>query len=347
MDSFSPSNKLFEDTMKTAWIILIGLLLGDTSNLSLLPSAAAKNIPKLEIIRKAESAPKKKVIEKPANPDELITRTIIVPPTFLSIVDFSEEDEQTRATARKILEAAGISFPPGTSALYNPGTSQLIVRQTFSELVQVESFLEKIRSEAETMVHFQFEIFQLPTPLARKILDESKLNQNHSLQRDAVLKMAHTQQAKQISRIKLSVREGQSTKYVEGTEYHFITKYRRDNRTNKLLPIFESRNAGTEIFVHSVNSKNDSIIPFEFKFKHHFAAPKMKTTEIHIAETNKIAPLLIPVFHSIMLCGDEGTVMKNNTVKIIGRYQTAGYDKNQSPGQTGIVFLKTHIKRSR
>ena len=342
--------------MKWAWIILIELLLGDFCNLARLQSATAKELPKLEIIRKIKTVVEKKAPKKPADPDALITRIIVVPPTFLSygFDAFADEGPKTRSTAKQILEAAGIPFPYGTSAIYNPGTSQLIIRQTFDRLTQVELFLEKLRGEEESVIHFRFEIFQLSTPLARKILEESRQTQMHSLLRDSVFKLLATRQAIQVRRINLLARKnysggfnGYSTGFSEGPEYHLIVDYKRDNRSNQLLPVFESRNAGTKILVRPLESKDDSSIPFEFTFEFHFATPEIKTTEIRNPESQKILVLQAPEFHSIKLSGDKNTVMKNNSVRLIGSYQVALDDKNENSGQTGIVFLKASLKKIR
>lgn len=57
-----------------------------------------------------------------------------------------------RKTAKQILEASGITFPEGSSASYNPATSQLVVRNTQPNLDLVEAFVESITKTAPKMV---------------------------------------------------------------------------------------------------------------------------------------------------------------------------------------------------
>ncbi|MBB5033473.1 Amuc_1098 family type IV pilus outer membrane protein [Prosthecobacter vanneervenii] len=57
-----------------------------------------------------------------------------------------------RRTAKQILEAAGINFPEGSSASYNPATSQLVVRNTQPNLDLVEAYVESITKSAPKMV---------------------------------------------------------------------------------------------------------------------------------------------------------------------------------------------------
>lgn len=58
----------------------------------------------------------------------------------------------TRRNARQILEAQGITFPEGSSASFNPATSQLIVRNTQPNLDLVEAFVDTITKNQPKMV---------------------------------------------------------------------------------------------------------------------------------------------------------------------------------------------------
>lgn len=90
---------------------------------------------------------------------DLFTTVYQVPPTFLasstdgaSVGDPFAEPVQAgggfapagRTTAKQILESAGISFPEGAAAIYNPETSQLIVRNTKDQSELVEAYIEGI-----------------------------------------------------------------------------------------------------------------------------------------------------------------------------------------------------------
>jgi len=57
-----------------------------------------------------------------------------------------------RKSAKQILEAAGITFPEGSSASYNPANSQLVVRNTQPNLDLAEAYVESITKSAPKMV---------------------------------------------------------------------------------------------------------------------------------------------------------------------------------------------------
>lgn len=58
----------------------------------------------------------------------------------------------TRKNAKQILEGQGITFPEGSSASFNPATSQLIVRNTQPNLDLVEAFVDTITKNQPKMV---------------------------------------------------------------------------------------------------------------------------------------------------------------------------------------------------
>lgn len=104
------------------------------------------------------------------NHQELYTNTYVVPPGFLNGPPqqgwqprdpFAEfQPEVPRKTAKQILEEAGITFGEGASAIYNPATSQLIVRNSQDQMQLVESYIESIRRGGEKQIYLTFrEIF--------------------------------------------------------------------------------------------------------------------------------------------------------------------------------------------
>ncbi len=54
-----------------------------------------------------------------------------------------------RRTAKDVLLEAGVTFAPGASVLYNPETSQLIVRNTQDQMELVEAYKDSIKGKAE------------------------------------------------------------------------------------------------------------------------------------------------------------------------------------------------------
>jgi len=71
-----------------------------------------------------------------ADPDcELVTSAYSVPSGFLS------SGADGRRTAKEVLESVGVTFGAGSTAIYNPRASKLIVRNTRDQLELVEAYL--------------------------------------------------------------------------------------------------------------------------------------------------------------------------------------------------------------
>ncbi|MFT5469035.1 MAG: general secretion pathway protein D [Verrucomicrobiales bacterium] len=105
---------------------------------------------------------------------DLYTKTFSVPPGFLSqgggdgggggggpVDPFAALDSgggggtnlRARQTALELLETQGITFPPGASAIYTPGTSQLVVRNTQANLDLVEAYIDSIREKIPKQIY--------------------------------------------------------------------------------------------------------------------------------------------------------------------------------------------------
>lgn len=98
----------------------------------------------------------------------LNTRVYIVAPDFLSwevgakdpfATPKAETPVATRRTARELLEQGGVPFPPGASAIYRPATSQLIVRNTSSNIRMTEQIIDRHHTMA-AMVHITCKLIQ-------------------------------------------------------------------------------------------------------------------------------------------------------------------------------------------
>jgi general secretion pathway protein D len=57
-----------------------------------------------------------------------------------------------KATALEVLKSQGITFPEGSSAVFSPATSQLIVRNTSPNLDMVEAYVESLQNKAPKQI---------------------------------------------------------------------------------------------------------------------------------------------------------------------------------------------------
>ncbi len=103
-------------------------------------------------------APQEEAVELPAKFEpEMFTTVYVVPPGFLNPElgpvggwkpksQTLEERYQPKepVTAKSVLEKAGVTFGSGASAIYNPATGKLIVRNTQDQMELVEAYIESL-----------------------------------------------------------------------------------------------------------------------------------------------------------------------------------------------------------
>lgn len=140
------------------------------------------NVPLAEALRYTTSLAQLKYKVEPqavlvvplSRPDQdLFTNVYVVPPTFLSADlgggggggaaaadPFADPVDAgggagpiKRRNAKEILESAGITFGAGASAIYNPATSQLIVRNTQDQMELVEAYIDSIVQGVEKQIY--------------------------------------------------------------------------------------------------------------------------------------------------------------------------------------------------
>ncbi len=114
------------------------------------------------------TASEQAVVDTKVDDGTLYTRVYKVAPDFLSagmVPSDPSEPGKTAAgavrgkTARELLSEKGVSFPPGASAIYNPTTSQLIVRNTKANLEMVERGIDAL-NQRPMMVYVSCKLIQ-------------------------------------------------------------------------------------------------------------------------------------------------------------------------------------------
>lgn len=138
-------------------------------------------------------------VADPTLPSGMIDRRFRVPPDFLSMgpteplttpstvdpfkVGAIARDEPSfvwREPAKEILRAQGIPFPPGSSANYLIGTSELVVRNTPANIDLVEAFLTPLDGHYPKMLSFSIHIVQADAVLIRRLERETFTLPDHA-----------------------------------------------------------------------------------------------------------------------------------------------------------------------
>ncbi|MDB6005901.1 MAG: hypothetical protein JWR15_2888, partial [Prosthecobacter sp.] len=156
------------------------------------------------------------VVPLSENASEQYTRSFRVPRDFLNA------SGRRYKTARQILEAAGITFPEGASAIYSPLTlTQLVVRNTQPNLDLVEAYVDSLGSQAGYTQNFTnpllprltASIYELQAksgliPLDVTLPETGRLLRFHGAQPPEVLALHYTSWSQQMLRAVLAMALG-------------------------------------------------------------------------------------------------------------------------------------------
>ncbi len=121
-----------------------------------------------------------------SRPDqELFTNQYTVPPTFISssagggggggpVDPFAAPEPDAgpalvKKTAKEVLEGAGISFPPGATAIFNAATSTLIVKNTPDQMELVEAYIESIRGGVDKQIFITSKFLEISEEVGEEL----------------------------------------------------------------------------------------------------------------------------------------------------------------------------------
>jgi hypothetical protein len=136
--------------------------------------------------------------------ENLFTQVFRVPLSFLSAGsqrDGSQSDDPfadlgpsslpvPAGTAQEILETVGVTFPPGSSAIYNRTTGQLLVRNTRENPYLVEAFTSGLGPHPPRILRFLLTIAEGPAEELRTLAAEARGLADHTTIWDTLAQQA-------------------------------------------------------------------------------------------------------------------------------------------------------------
>ena len=125
------------------------------------------------------------IVSRASESKQLVTKTFRVPPDFLSTASIGDEGDDggdpfsaegnnqgglklKRLGAKEFLMKQGITFPEGASAIFVPGSSSLVARNTISNIELIETFIDSSFND----VPKQVEVHVTMVDISQKELNE-------------------------------------------------------------------------------------------------------------------------------------------------------------------------------
>lgn len=322
--------------MPTPRFILAVAMLG---NLISPLSGLAKELPELEINRPIPLHHPEATKPTPKDPTVIYSRVFPVPPSYTGPPP--KEQRNKRRSAKSILEEAGVEFPEGTSANFNPYTSRLTVKQNAAGMKLIEHYIASITGKAEKLMRYRIEIYRLPSLLVLELQESADHQNDHSPERNAVLKLAKKGQAKLITSVTLDSRSGLRSSFEDATEYRYLERYEYQEKSKETMPIFQTRLVGTIFAIDSVLGTNEFTMEADFSLEYHTAPPTQQKTQIYLQDTKGSVAVTLPTFHFKKISTSLTTI--SGTTRIFGTCRPTGKPEYEKEDLMDVVFLRSDV----
>ncbi|MCF6314608.1 MAG: hypothetical protein L3J39_19325 [Verrucomicrobiales bacterium] len=242
--------------------------------------------------------------------------------------------EPRRASAREVLEQAGVEFGEKGKVVYNARTSTLIVVAEQGQLELVEAYFSSGCRLTPRLISVRAEIYELPSHLALEVVESCQAEGDHTPERDAVLKLVKDGQARLIAMPSLLAKSGQRSRIIDAVGLSYAKKLdlKAGEDKNK-KSVFKIQSVGTILEADLVLGADEWTVDLTIHLEHHTAAPvlgptaeRMQTPQAHNKEI--ITQL----------------VMYSGNYLLIGTWKPTGKKEYQEKDLTHVVFLTANVQ---
>jgi len=307
-----------------------------------------------------------------ANSDEMVTTVYKVPATFLSIGrsnagssggggaadPFADPAESkgsgtaTRLSSREILESVGVTLPEGASAIYNPETGELIVRNTRDQHELVQAYLDSIVDAGERQIQVIVEFIEVEHLDFSDWVLSNHFDQSGTPLRKAAQEWVRDGRGEVIETATVLARSGQRAKVESISEHIYATEYDppvvpeevtlgedSDAPMTDVTPTaFETRNLGTTLEVDPVLGADSYTIDLNL-------SPEMVQLEGATEWTNENyeggIKLEMPLFYAMKVTTQ--VTLHDGTYQLIGTTRPMKDEDAKRKNAIVLVFVRADV----
>ncbi len=255
-----------------------------------------EDLPTLEIVRAGEAVsenepPTVAVIDK----NGMTSIIIPVPPTFLNSGGVEANARRPNQGAKEILERAGVEFPSGAYARYDPGYSQLTVYNTPDHIDLVRAYTESIGPGPSKLLTCRVEIYEMPTQAAAKLHGIAAQKVFHEAERNAVIAACRTGDATFVTGVDLPALSGQRSKFESAREYPVVSKFqpksKSETETGPESPeaLFNWKRSGLVLEIDPILGADQFTFEMDLRLSFELAPPQTESLRLVTENENSDA----------------------------------------------------------
>lgn len=286
------------------------------------------------------------------------TKIFRVPPDFLSIdggdggsppadpfgagnTDQADSKRTIRKTAKQILEAQGITFPEDATAVFNPASSTLLVKNTNENLDLVEAFTEWHCRPRPRTVALILHVLQGPGPQLRRLTAQAANKSNHRAELDALLAAVKAGTVQHLNTTRLETKSGTRATSEQMTEHFAATEVDVDDKGVRSFGL-EMRPVGLRLEAEPTVGSDGATVELSLTSEFH-TAPPFEHREHVIDTQGRRLEFPLTDYHVAHMV--TSTTMPDGTARLLLLYKPTGKPEFEKEDILHAMFITCDILR--
>lgn len=255
-------------------------------------------------------------------------QTYKVPPDFLSSAGNSldtlpAEDKSGKKTrnAKSVLEASGILFPEGATAIFDPLHALLIVRNTQENLDLVEAYVTGLDdSRWPSTVAYTAQVFQGPGPLLRQLTAQAAGKCDHRFALDALLAAAKTGTVQPLSTARIETQLGTQATATQAHTHTSLSAV-KVNEKNETEITQDTRQVGLTLSIEPAGRADGFAIDSTLKLEFHPAEPLEHREHVIDSQGHRLE---LPLMDYQVVHLTTSTTLPSGAARLVGLWKPTG-----------------------
>jgi hypothetical protein len=299
---------------------------------------------KCEVIPQVAKSPYSHAPPPPAkDAKEIHTRTYRVPPDFLSAGADATTPDGTKKTktAKEILEAVGITFPPGTAAYYGPPSTRLVVTNTNENLEMVEAFVGWGCYSPRRTTACTIHVLQGPGPLLRRLTAQASGKSNHRVEFDELLAAVKAGTVQHLNMARIETKSGTRASSTQANEHIFIADISLNDK-QQLSFTQEMRQVGLRLELEPTVNSDGATVELTLAPEYH-TAPPLEHRE-HLIDTQG-RRLEFPLTDFFTSKTTTGITIPSGSARLLSLYKPTGKPEFEKEDILQAIFITCDVLR--
>ena len=282
-------------------------------------------------------------LASPPDPKSWHTQSYKVPPDFLSssgnLLDpppSAKPNGKAPRTAQSVLEAAGITFPEGATAVFDPLHARLIVHSTQENLDLVEAYMTGLDdSRWPNTVAYTAQILQGPGPLLRQITAQAAGKCDHRAELDALLSAVKSGTVQALNTARIETKFGTRATVTQARERISLGAVKVNDKGATEFDQ-DIKQVGLTLSIEPTHRSDSRAIESALYLEFHPAEPQEHREHINDSQGRRLE---LPLTDYQVVHLTAGPTMPSGTAHLAGLWKPVGKPEFEEKDTLQMLFI--------